>query len=389
MPHVCTGKHQPVCITVNVRRGCRSCLESFLPYSPTGLSPEQASSSSCCSSHHGPVIRDTVTEAWLFCNLYLLSRCQHFCTFSTACTCDCNAYVCVTVQERMASEVADVEKKRNRGNVRAGKGATAGVTTNAQTTQTDTDTAELPNAAQQLNAELSVLQAEVQKKDHALAAAHALHSELRAAHDNVLRRALDAEPAQAENARLIEQARQAHSDAEADQQLKKKQTQEVEAISLELKHLQAQHAELQNQHACVHGVAKSLQASEAAHKAELQSMTQHAVAAQDSCSDLEAANLAAAQQLDQLQTRSSQLEQTQQQLQALIAEAAHQVQGMNAALRTPAPDGSLVSAAETLMKCMQRQDQEAKAEAVTLTQQLQEAQAAQALEVEQLRYDLN
>lgn len=288
----------------------------------------------------------------------------------------------------MASEVAAVEKKRHGGSVKAGKGVTAGVITNTQTTQTDTDIAELPSAAQQLSAELSVLQAELQKKDQALAAAHALHSELRADHDSVLRRALDAEPVLAENASLIEQARQAHADSGADQQRKEKLTQEVEAINLELKHLKAQHSELQSEHACLQATTKSLQATETTRRAELQSMTQRAKATQDSCSNLEAANLAAAQQLDQLQTRSSQLEQTQQQLQALLADAAQQVQGTNAALVTPAEDGSLQSAAETLLHCMWCQGQEAKAAAEKLTQQLQEAQAAHALEVEHLRYSL-
>ena len=288
----------------------------------------------------------------------------------------------------MASEVAAVERTRHGGIVKAGKGAIVAGATNTQTTQTDTDTAELPSAAQQLSAELSMLQAELQKKDQALAAAHALHSELRAAHDSVLRRALDAEPVLAENARLTEQARQTHADSETDQKLKKKLKQEVEAISLELKHLKAQHSELQSEHACLEAATKSLQATETTHKAELQSMTQRAEATQDSCSKLEAANVATAQQLDQLQARSSQLEQTQQQLQALIADAAQQVQGTNAALVIPAENGSLLSAAETLLHCMWCQGQEAKAAAVKLTQQLQEAQAAHALEVEQLRYDL-
>ena len=289
------------------------------------------------------------------------------------------------MQERMASEVAAMEKKRQGGNGKAGKGVNAGGNTNSQTTQTDTDTAELPIAAQQINHQLSVLQAELHKKDQALAAAHALHSELRAAHDSVLRHA---EPVRAEHAGLIEQARQAHSAEEAHEQLNKKLTQEVKTISLQLKHLQAQHSELQSQHACLQATAKSLQASEVAHKAKLHSMTQHDKASQGSCSDLEASNLATAQQLEKLQTRSSQLEQTQQQLQVLIADAAWQVQGTHTAVVTPAEDGSLLSAATALIDHMQRHGQEAKAEAVKLTEQLQEAQAAQALEVEQLRYGL-
>ena len=288
----------------------------------------------------------------------------------------------------MASEVVALEKKRPGGSSKAGKGVTAGVTTKTQTTQTDTDTAELPSAAQQFSTELSMLQAELQKKDRALAAGHVLHSELRAAHDSMLRRVLDAEPVLAENAKLVEQARQAHSDEEADQQLKKKLKQEVEAISLEREHLQAQHSELQSQHACLQATVKSLQASEKTQQAELHSMTQHAEAAQGSWSKLEAANLATVQQLNQLQTCSSQLEQTQQQLQAFIADAARQVQGTHPTLETPAEDGSLLLMATALFNGMRWQGQEAKAEAVKLTQQLQEAQAAQAFEVEQLRYEL-
>ena len=285
----------------------------------------------------------------------------------------------------MASEVAALEKKRHGGNSKSSKGAAAGVPTNAHSTQTDTYTAELPSASQQLIDELSMLQAELQRRDQALAAAHASHSELRAAHDRALRCALDAEPVQAENARLIEEARQAHSDAEADQQLKKKLTQQVEDITLELNHLQSQHSELQSQHTCLQATAQSLQASETACKAELQSMTQSAEAAQSCCSRFEAVNLKSAQQLEDLQTRSSQLEQTQEQLQVFIANAAQQVPAD--LLETTAADSTnLLSAARALIDSMQRRWEKAEAEAVELTQQLQDAQAARALEVEQLRY---
>lgn len=283
----------------------------------------------------------------------------------------------------MASEVAAVKKKRHGGNSKSSKGAAAGVPTKAQSTQTDTDTAELPSAAQQLKDEPSMLQAELQRRDQAIAEAHASHSDLRAAHDSMLRCALDAEPIQAENARLIEEARQAHADAEADQQLKKTLTQQVEVISLELKHFQSQHSELQSQHTCLQATAESLQASERACKAELQSMTQSAEAAQSYCLMLEAVNLTAAQQLKDLQTHSTQLEQTQEELQVFFTNAAQQVSADQ--VTTAVDSANLLSAARALIDIMQSQHAEAEAEAVKLTQLLQDAQAAQALEVEQLR----
>ena len=285
----------------------------------------------------------------------------------------------------MASEVAAMEKRKQGGNGKPGKGATAGVSTNSQLTQTDMDTTELMSTALRLNTELSVLQAALQSKDQALTAAHVLHSELRAAHDSVLRRALDAESIQAENTRLSDRLEQAESDGKAHQQMCAKLTQETEAINVELKRLQSQHSELQSQHVCLQAKAESLLASEATHKAELQSMTHHAETAQSDQSSLEAINLAAAQQLVQLQKRSSQLEQTQEQLQAFITDTAHQFQGAAAEIDTPAEAGDLLSAAKALVDCMQRRGEEAEAESVKVTQQLQEVQTAQALEVEQLR----
>ena len=286
-----------------------------------------------------------------------------------------------TLQERLASEVAAVVNKKHGGKSKSAKGGTACATT-TQSTQTDTDTlpADVPSTLEQLNAELNLLQAELRSKDESLATAHNLNTELRAAHDSVLRRALDAELVQAENIKLSEQLSQARSDAKAEQQLCTQVAQELEGVSLELKQLQAQHA-------CLIAQAELLQASEATHNHDLQSMTQRAEAAQNHASLLEASKLATAQQLDQLQTRSSLLEQTQEELETLIRAATLHAKGADAELvRITTTDGSLVSAAKELIECMQHQAEEAEAEAVKVATQLQEAQAAHALQVEQLRY---
>lgn len=261
--------------------------------------------------------------------------------------------------------------------------------TTTQSTQTDTDTlpAEMPSTLQQLKAELREVQAELRSKDESLAAALILRTELlTAAHDSVLKHALDAELVQAQTIRWSEQLGQAQSGAAAERQLRTQLGQEIEGVRLELTQLQAQHSELQSQHACLKTKAESLQALEATHKADLQCMTQRAEAAQDHASLSKASTLAIAQQFDQLQARSSLLEQTQEDLKALILEAAQHVRGGAELVKITNVDGSILSAAKALIECMQLQTEEAEAATVTLTKQLQEAEGAHALQVEQLRY---
>lgn len=294
----------------------------------------------------------------------------------------------VILQERLASEVAAVESRKQGGKTKPAKGGSECVAT-SQSTQTDMDMlpAETPSTIEQLDAELSVLQAELRSKEESLATAHTLHIELRAAHETALKQA---ESVQAENIRLIEQLSQAQSDSKAQEQLCTQLAQEINGINLQLKQLQAQHSELQSQHALLKSQAESLQASEPTHNETLQSMTQRAKAALDHALLLEASKLATAQQLNQLQNHSLLLEQTQEELHALFRDAIQHVKGAGAeSSRGSDTGGSLVSAAKALIECMQHQTEEAEAEAVKVAKQLQEAQAACALQVEQLRWIRN
>ena len=288
------------------------------------------------------------------------------------------------MQERLASELAAVEKRKHAGTSKAVRSGTAVCAAHTQTSP-DSLPAQLPSARLQisaLEAALVEVQNEVQSKTDSLTAAESSISELKAGHDSLLRAA---EGSQAQNDSLCERLRLSEAAAKAAESQYQDQVQLTGATLQQQAHLTAQYTELQFQLAQLESLTGALQASQAAAESELRSMTQRAEAAQQRYSDLEASNATTSQQLEHVQICNSKLELTQQHLQSLIHEAAQKLLKQNAADLNLAGSGSLLQSATALIDSLCCQAEAAQAEARNLTQHLQEAQSLYASEVEHLR----
>ena len=289
----------------------------------------------------------------------------------------------LTLQERLASEVAAAEKRRHAGSGKSVRGPAVVTTTH---TQTAYDRLPLNYSSALVtisghHSELEASQMQVRNKTQALESAQTLCSELQAAHDSLLQRTLEFDGIQAENVSLVEQLRQAHLDAKERKQDYDGIYDCVKRYTHETLDLTAQLSKLRTEHAQLKAKAESLQASEAQLSSALESMAQHAETAQEVQSNLEAANLAAAEQLNQLQAHCLQLEQTHQHLQALI-QGTGEAAVVPAAGISPASAQSLVMTVRVLLSSLQHRAEAAEADNEKLTWQLQDAQA---LKAEQLR----
>lgn len=279
-----------------------------------------------------------------------------------------------------------MEKRRHAGNGKSVKGSAAVTTTH---TQTDYDKLPLDYNSALLtisahHVEVEALQAEVQNKTQALESAQTLCSELQAAHDSLLQRNLDFEGVQAEKASLAEQLKQAQLHAIEHEEAYQTVHDAAERYFHESLDHTAELSKLRTQNEQLFAEAESLQDSEAKLSSELETMAQRAEAAQQAMLSCEAANLAATQQLNHWQAHCSRLEQTHQQLEALT-QGAGETAVVFAAGNSPGGVQSLVMTVSRLLSNFQCRAEAAEAEAGKLTQQLQDAQAAQALEAEHLR----
>ena len=284
-------------------------------------------------------------------------------------------YFCVCVypgenlaQERLASEVAAVEKRKT-GGAKSGRAAAPVHSSHSQTDGEATQP-ELQSMAQQLAArdgELEALQAELRSKTQALESALAPDSGLKHSRDALLSQAQATEAAHAEERKsLSEQLKQSQQDLAASQDQHKQLLQQLATQAQQIT------------------TAESVLAAQVSLQSQLTDMTQQLEAAHAQILQLEPAHSSSAQQLREAQNRNSELEQAQEQWRSVVLHTS-QLTFTSYADTEAAAAADPLQVIQNVVNALHSRAEEAQAAVEKLTQQVQDAAAAHALEAEHLR----
>jgi len=280
-------------------------------------------------------------------------------------------------QERLASEVAAVEKKKT-GGAKSGRAAAPVHCSHSQTDGEATQ-AELHSMTQQLAArdgELEALRAELHSKTQALESALAPCSSLKHSHDALLSQAQATEAAHAEEKKSLSE--QSQQDLAASQAQCKQLLQQLHDSDQQLS-TQAQQIT----------TAESVLTAQVSLQSQLTDMTQQLEAAQGQILQLEPAHNSSIQQLREAQNRNSELEQAQEQWRSVALHTSQltftSYADIEAATAAAAGAADPLQVIQHVVNALHSRAEEAQAAFEELTQQVQDAAAAHALEAEHLR----
>ena len=282
------------------------------------------------------------------------------------------------VQERLASEVAAVEKRKTGG----AKSGRAAVPVHSSHSQTDGEAtqAELHSMAQQLTArdgELEALRAELHIKTQALESALAPYSGLKHSHDALLSQARASETAE-EKKSLSEHVKQSQQDLAASQtqckQLLKQLHDSDQQLSTQAQQITA---------------AESVLTAQVSLQSQLTGMTQQLEAAQAQILQLEPAHEDSTQQPREAQKRNSELEQAQEQWRSVALHSSQltftSCADTEAAAAAAAVAADPLQVIQHVVNALHSRAEEAQVAVEKLTQHVQEAAAAHVHETEHLR----
>ena len=284
------------------------------------------------------------------------------------------------MQERLASEVAAVDKRKTGG----AKSGRAAVPVHHSHSQTDGEAtqAELHSMAQQLTArdgELEALRAELHSKTQALEPALARYSGLTHSHDALLSLAQASETAHAEEKKsLSEHLKQTQQDLAASQNQCKQLLKQLHDSDQQLLP-QAQQIT----------AAESVLTAQVSLQSQLTDMTQQLETAQAQILQLEPAYEKSAQQLREAQRLNSELDQAQEQWQSVALHSSQltftSCADTEAAAAAAAVAADPLQVIQHVVDVLHSRAEEAQAAVDKLTQQVQEAAAAHVYETEHLR----
>lgn len=284
------------------------------------------------------------------------------------------------MQERLASEVAAVEKRKYGGG-KSGKAAAVAVRSSSCQTDTDGSAADLQNIPQQgatNDAELHMMRAKLHNQ--ALELAH--ESELTADHLALISQAAESHHAK-EKLALSRQLKQSQRELTATQLQCKELIEQLQILAETQQRQLTDNSEHLLSLTQQVTAAQTALAAQASLQSDLQSMIERCEAAQCQCSQLESAHAKATQQLREAQTRNSYLEQMQAKLSLL---AHNSLQHTLPPYPCVAP-ADPVAALEHVVSVLHIRAVEAETTVDKLTQQVQSKEAAHESEIEHLRYD--